>query len=123
MKEFFQKVTRKFYYASKGIWITVREEKSLWTDIIFAIIVIALGIWLKIDRIEWSIIIISISLVMGFEILNTSIEALVDMISFQYNLKVKKIKDIAAGATLLVSIAAVIIGCLIFIPQIIDKFQ
>jgi diacylglycerol kinase len=58
-----------------------------------------------------------IFLVLGFEIFNTAIEALVDMVSFQYNIKVKKIKDISAGATLAVTIGAVIVGLIIFIPH------
>jgi diacylglycerol kinase len=60
------------------------------------------------------------SIVIAFEVLNTAMEALVDMIAFEYNLKVKKIKDIAAGATLVVSLFAIVVGLLVFVPVIID---
>jgi diacylglycerol kinase len=56
----------------------------------------------------------------SIEIMNTAIEATVDTISFQYNVKVKKIKDIAAGATLIISIGSTITLFLIYVPKIID---
>jgi len=50
--------------------------------------------------------------------MNTAIEYLVDVVSFEYNIKAKKIKDVAAMATLFVTIIAVIIGLLVFVPAI-----
>ncbi len=120
MKKFIKKTQRKFLYALIGLWVTVKEEKSLLTHILITAVVIGLGIWVKLSITHWTILIITIAMVMGFEVLNTAMEALVDMISFQYNLKVKKVKDIAAGATLLVAIAAIIVGLLIFIPEFKD---
>ena len=120
MKKFIKKTQRKFLYALIGLWVTVKEEKSLLTHMLITTIVIGLGVWVKLSLTNWSILVITIAIVMGFEVLNTAMEALVDMISFQYNLKVKKVKDIAAGATLLVAIAAVIVGMLIFIPEFKD---
>ena len=120
MKWFLRKFANKFSYAIKGIWITIREEKSIWVHFLASAIVIGLGVWLDLSLIQWSIVSLAIGLVIGFEVFNSAIEALVDMISFQYNLKVKKIKDISAGATFFVTIIAIIVGCLIFIPKIID---
>ncbi|NQZ29007.1 MAG: diacylglycerol kinase family protein [Mycoplasmatales bacterium] len=120
MKKIIKKTQRKFLYALIGLWITIKEEKSLLMHIFITTIVVGLGVWVKLSLINWSILIITIAIVMGFEVLNTAMEALVDMISFQYNLKVKKVKDIAAGATLLVAIAAIIVGMLIFIPEFKD---
>ncbi len=120
MKKFIKKTQQKFLYALIGLWVTVKEEKSLLTHIFITSIVVGLGIWVKLSLTHWAILVITISIVMGFEVLNTAMEALVDMISFQYNLKVKKVKDIAAGATLLVAIAAIVVGMLIFIPEFKD---
>ncbi len=120
MKKFIKKTQQKFLYALIGLWVTVKEEKSLLTHIFITMIVIGLGVWVKLSLTNWAILVVTISIVMGFEVLNTAMEALVDMISFQYNLKVKKVKDIAAGATLLVAIAAIVVGMLIFIPEFKD---
>jgi diacylglycerol kinase len=57
-------------------------------------------------------------MVIGFEMLNTAIEYLVDIVSFEYSIKAKKIKDVSATATLFVTIIAIIIGLLVFIPAI-----
>ncbi len=120
MKKFIRRTQQKFLYAIIGLWVTIKEEKSLLSHMLITCIVIGLGIWVNLSMINWSILVITISTVMGFEVLNTAMEALVDMISFQYNLKVKKVKDIAAGATLLVAIAAIIVGLIIFIPELRD---
>jgi diacylglycerol kinase len=62
-------------------------------------------------------------MVIGFEILNTAIEYLVDVVSFEYSIKAKKIKDVSAAATLFVSLISVIIGLLVFIPAITTYFS
>ena len=123
MKHFFEKLHQKFSYAIKGIYITIKEEKSMWFHIFSSLLVIIIGILLKLSFVEWSIILIMIGFVISFEILNTAIEAVVDMISFQYNLKVKKIKDISAGATLFVSIISLIVASILLIPKIIEYFN
>ncbi|CAM9141279.1 diacylglycerol kinase family protein [Mycoplasma marinum] len=120
MKKFLRRAQQKFLYAIIGLWITVKEEKSLVTHILITCLVVGLGIWVKLSLTHWAILVVVIALVMGFEVLNTAIEALVDMISFEYNLKVKKVKDIAAGATFLMAIAAIIVGLIIFVPEIKD---
>jgi undecaprenol kinase/diacylglycerol kinase (ATP) len=57
------------------------------------------------------------------ELLNTAIENLVDIIAFKYNYNAKKIKDISAAATLILTITSVIVGLIIFIPKIITVFS
>lgn len=101
----------------------VKEEKSLWVHLFTAIVVIIFGIICKLSPVEWTIIVFTIVLVIGFEIINTAIEYLVDIVSFEYNVKAKKIKDVAAMATLIVTIGALIIGLLIFIPQLTELIQ
>ena len=82
-------------------------------------IVIALGIFFKLSKIEWCIIIITIVMVISAELFNTAIETVVDMVSPQKNPQAKLTKDIAAGAVLTLAIGAVIIGAIIFIPKIV----
>ncbi|WP_237243884.1 diacylglycerol kinase family protein [Spiroplasma clarkii] len=79
-----------------------------------------MGIWLKISTIEWSILILTIGVVVGFEFVNTSIENFVDLLSFEYNIKAKKIKDICAAASIINAICSVAIGFLLFLPKLID---
>lgn len=108
-------------HALDGLKEAFDSEKNIKTQLIISVIVIAASLILKLNSIEWSIIIIMITLVLASELFNTTIEKLVDMFcQGEYNELAKKSKDISAGAVLLVSIGALIIGTLIFLPKIIN---
>lgn len=111
---------RKFYYAFKGIFSSLREEKSMIVHVIVSLIVIIFSLAIKINITSWPIIIITIGLVISLELINTAIENLVDMVSFKYNINARKIKDIAAAATLIVAIAAIVVSLLVFVPRIME---
>lgn len=115
-------LVKKFKYAFRGLGSAIKEEKSLVIHIIVSILVlIVAGIIHKYMSIyDWIILIVVIFLVIVMELVNTAIENLVDTVSFKYNIKAKKIKDIAAAATLLFAIMAIIVGMLIFIPKFIE---
>jgi undecaprenol kinase/diacylglycerol kinase (ATP) len=81
-----------------------------------AIIVTFLGFYFQIKRIEWIILVISIALVMAMEMVNTAIEAIVDLVSPNYHPLAKVAKDVAAGCVLVTAIASVIVGVLLFYP-------
>ena len=122
MKLLFKKIWRKWQYSITGLFTAIKEEKSLWSYFGAYIILIGLGIWVKLNFIEWSIVILTMFLTLSIEVINTALEAAVDAMSFQYNIKVKKIKDIAAGATLVITSGAVIVWLLIFIPKFMEGF-
>lgn len=83
-----------------------------------AVAVIIVGFTYNISAMEWMIVCINIGLVMGFEMLNTSIEKVCNLVHPQHHPFVKIIKDVAAGAVLVVAIAAAVCGAIIFIPKI-----
>lgn len=114
MIKWFKRAANKFSNAFRGLMVMIKEEKSLWVHFLTTIIVIVMGILSNLSFDSWIAIIFSIALVISFEIMNTAIEYLVDIVSFEYNVKAKKIKDVAAMATLVVTIAAMIIGILVF---------
>ena len=114
MINWFKRASKKFINAFRGLMVMIKEEKSLWVHLFATIIVIVLGILSNLELYSWIAIVFSISLVISFEIMNTAIEYLVDIVSFEYNVKAKKIKDVAAMATLVVTISAMIIGILVF---------
>ncbi len=120
MIDWFKRVGRKFTNALKGAIVILKEENSLWVHIFVAFIVIIFSIIFSLSSIEWALIIFSIGIVIGFEIINTAIEYLVDIVSFEYNVKAKKIKDVSALATLFVTFISIMIGLLIFVPKILE---
>lgn len=117
--EFLKRTFRKFSYAVRGFVLSLKEEKSLVVHSIFGIITLIVSAILQLSPIKWAIIIFLIGLIISSELMNTAIENVVDMVSFKFNFNAKKIKDVSAAATLVLAITAIIIGLLIFIPQIV----
>ena len=107
-----------FKYAFNGIISSIKKERNMKIHISIMILVILLGIILKIKKIEWIICIILFGLVISLEMINTSIEIVVDMVMPNKNENAKNAKDISAGAVLIVAITSLIIGLIIFIPKI-----
>lgn len=107
-----------FVYAWKGLRQAFREERNLKIHFSVAVIVIAAGLYFRITRVEWFVVLISIGLVIGFELMNTALENLADLITKERNPLVGKIKDIAAAAVLVVSIASAVIGLIVFLPYL-----
>ncbi|MEQ1798098.1 MAG: diacylglycerol kinase family protein [Lacibacter sp.] len=113
---------KSFQYALQGLLSAIRSEANLRFHIAAAVIVIALGFWLQIRTVEWCIVVLCIGAVFGFELVNTSIEQLCNHVTAEEHPSIKKIKDISAAAVLLVSFASAVVGLLIFLPKLIDKF-
>lgn len=116
-------IFRKFSYAFRGLFISLKEERSLVIHLIFATLAIVIGIILQLAPISWAILILTIGLVVSSELMNTAIENVVDMVAFKYNFNAKKIKDIAAAATLVLAVIAIIVGLLLFVPRIVTFIQ
>lgn len=112
---------KSFTYAYKGIKVAL-SQRNMKIHIACALLVISAGFMLHINSIEWCIISICIGLVITLEMINTAIEYIVDMISPEFNEKAGKIKDIAAGAVLVISIVAFISGILVFGKHIVALF-
>ena len=110
MKSFF----RSFIYALHGIWSGVADQRNLKFQLAIAVVVIGAGFYVSITSIEWCIILLCIALVIGLELVNTALENLVDLVTIERNPLAGKIKDIAAGAVLVVSVISLIIGLIIF---------
>lgn len=127
MKEEYKKINKKklknsFKYAIEGIESAFKTEQNLKIHFIVMAIVIVLGILLKINYIEWAICFLLFGFVITAELLNTAIEVTVDLAMPKKNDKAKLAKDIAAGAVLVSSIIAILVGIVIFLPKIINLF-
>lgn len=116
---------RKFKYAFKGLYFSMKEEKSLVTHIVISIIILIISglINEQMSTTDWAIIIIVIFIVIGVELINTAIENIADMVAFKFNYSARKIKDVSAAAALVFSLMAIIVGFLIYIPKFIIIIQ
>ena len=117
------KFFRSFKYALTGIATVFKEELNARVHLLAAMVAVVLGLVLKLAWFEWIVIIMAIGGVIAIELINTSIEALADLYSTDYNPNIKKIKDLAAGAVLVSAITALIVGLIIFLPKILMKLS
>lgn len=113
-----KKILNSFKYAFQGIATGIKKERNMLIHVSIMIIVILFGIILNISKLEWMICIILFAIVIAGELFNTAIETVVDMITLERNEKAKIAKDVSAGAVLILSIGAICIGLIIFIPKI-----
>lgn len=113
------KSIKSFSYAFNGLRVMFKEEFNSWIHLTIILIVVVSGFILGISINEWIYISLSIGLVFSLEIVNTAIEFLADFVSPDKHLAIKKVKDLAASAVLFASLAAFVIGIIIFLPKII----
>ena len=113
---------KAFGYARKGLIIFFKTEKSAWVHLATAIIVISASFFFQLSLTEWIAIVFAIGFVIVTEILNTSIEELVDMVQPDYHPMAGRVKDFGAAAVYISVITSVIIAGIVFIPKIIAFF-
>lgn len=109
---------KSFSYAWSGIKSVLKKEHNIWIHLFLTITAMLLGIVFKLTAAEWSALIIVTALVWMGELFNTCIEKIMDFSSTDFHPQIKLIKDMAAAAVLIASIAALIVGAIIFIPKI-----
>lgn len=110
MKAFLQ----SFVYAVRGIRTSLREQRNLKVQIVVALLTIGAGFYFRITATEWCLILLTIGLVIGLEMINTAIEKTIDLITTEWHPLAGKAKDMAAGAVLVASVIAVVIGIIVF---------
>lgn len=106
-----------FTNALRGIFETFRTERNFKIHTGCAVLAIALGTITRLSVSDWRWIALCITLVFAFELLNTALEAMVDLVSPTYHPVAKKAKDAAAGAVLVGAIFALLVGASIFLPK------
>ncbi len=108
------KTARSFRYAWHGVYLVIRFENNTRVHLLASVAAVALGILLSLNYVEWELILMQIGLVWAAETFNTALEKLVDLVSPEYHPLAGKVKDIAAGAVLVLSVQSVFVGGIIF---------
>lgn len=109
-----------FRDAFSGLIWALKTQPNFRIHLGLSICAILLGLLLSVSAIEMTIIVFTIILGLITEMLNTSIEAMTDLITTEYRANAKIAKDVAAGMMLLTAIGAVIIACFIFFPHLVS---
>ncbi|KZE68417.1 hypothetical protein AWM68_16195 [Fictibacillus phosphorivorans] len=118
-----RKLISSFMFAFAGIVSTFKTEQNFRIHAFISVIVISIAIALDFSSVKLIILFIVIGLVLALELINTAIENIVDLISPEYHLLAERAKDAAAGAVLVFSIFAVIIGILLFIEPLLNSIN
>lgn len=108
---------KSFKYAFSGIYFFYREEPHALVHTLAAVAAIGVSVYSDLSTSEWLWIILSIVLVFAFEMMNTALEVLANRVTTENDELIKKSKDISAGATLVVSIFAVVTAALVILPK------
>lgn len=104
-------------YALKGMWILFSSENSIKVQTCLSIGVMILGYIMGISATEWMFQIIAVALVIATEGMNTAVEKIANFVEPKFDERIGEIKDVAAGAVAIASLAAIAIGLVIYIPK------
>lgn len=111
-------VIDSFNYAVTGIITALKTEKHMKVHYGIALAVIIASLFFDFSKLEFLILLFAISLVIVSEMLNTAIEKSIDMITTDYHPLAKIVKDVAAGAVLIASLNALVVGYLLFFERL-----
>src|SRR5690606_29050503 len=110
---------KSFWFAITGLAHALNSERNMKLHFLALLIVcIAAGIT-RCSPIEWSLLILCFSVVIGLETMNTAIEKNCDMTTTYYSREIRMIKDVAAGAVFFSSLCSAVIGLIILLPKIL----
>jgi diacylglycerol kinase len=109
-----------FRFALNGLLSLLKHEHNSRIHLLAAIVVIVMGIIMKLDHYEWSLLVIVIGIVFLTELLNSSFESLADLVDPEWNEMIMRAKDYSAAAVLIAATVALVVGGLIFIPKLLN---
>jgi len=111
------KVGKSFYYAGQGLRTSLKNEPNLRIHFLAATLALILGAVLKLSTYEWLLLTFTIFYVITLELLNTVLEAIVDLVSPEIKGYAKVAKDVSAAMVLLAAFMSIIVAMVLFIPK------
>jgi diacylglycerol kinase len=116
-----KKLSASFKYALTGIMYVLKHDQNLRIHVVIAALVLLIGMILHITTFELSILLVMIILVICAEMINSTIEQMVDLITTEHRKQAEIAKDVAAGMVLITAIGAVVVGILVLLPYILHS--
>ncbi len=108
-----------FQHAFAGLGHALRTQRNARIHVSIALVVVILGVALKLDPVEFAVLTLTIGFVFVSELFNTVVETAIDLVTEEYHPLARQAKDVAAGAVLASSIAAVVVGLLVLGPPLL----
>jgi diacylglycerol kinase (ATP) len=110
-----------FRHAFAGWWFVLRTQRNAWIHACATAAVLAVGLWLGLERHAWALLLLAIGLVWLAEFLNTALEAVVDLASPEAHPLARVGKDVGAAAVLIAALTAAAVGLLVLGPQLLAR--
>lgn len=111
-----------FKYAFNGIAYSVKNNQNIKVHIVVALVVLTVGFLVGLTRYETFAVALLIVLVISAEMINSSIEEVVDLLVNEHRKEAKNAKDVSAGMVLIIALFALVVGIFIFLPHILSLF-
>ena len=116
-------LVKTFRDAFTGLGYVVRTQRNARIHLSITLLVFAIAAWLRITAQDWAILVLTAALVWTSELINTALEAVVDLASPQEQPLARAAKDLAAGAVLIAALAAIVVGVLLLGPALLRKLM
>ena len=105
-------------HAGRGLIYTFRNERNFQVEVAIASLIVFLILWLPLSPLEQVAIVLTVTLVLALELINTAIERIIDILKPRIHPYARVVKDMMAGAVAVVALGACIVGAIIFLPYI-----
>lgn len=117
-------VFQSMKFALRGLALAMKSQRNFRIEFFIAIFVLLLAIYLKLSHIKIAIIVLTSGFMMFAELINTVVEFIIDAyFGNKYSILAKMAKDTSAGAVLLCAGTTVMIGIVLFLPELIDRYR
>jgi diacylglycerol kinase len=113
---------KTFKNALSGCWYAFTTQKNFIIHFIISLIVLLLALWLQVSYERFLFLVLAVFLGFTVEMVNTTVEKLVDLITEKYHPMAKIVKDLSAGVMLIVSVGIAVIGFLVIFPPLWRRF-
>lgn len=113
-------LNNSFKFAGRGITRVFLCERSFRLQLLCFVLTVIAGFIFRITGTEWIFIVLAGSMVLVTEMINTALEYAVDLVTEEYRILAEHIKNISAGAVLVASLLAVVVGLIIFVPYLLE---
>jgi undecaprenol kinase len=116
------RISKSFTYAFQGLHTALVQEPNFRIHLVFATCAMILGIVLGLSTLEWIVLVFTIFFVIILELLNTVLEAMVDLVSPDLKPAAKVAKDVSAACVLTAAFMSILVGLMLFVPKIVILF-
>ena len=106
----------------KGLIYAYKYEQSMLIHVFLTIVAVVMNILLKVTGVEWGITILILGVVLSSELINTAIEAAVDLVTLEIHPLAKIAKDCGSAATFVVTMLGIVICIIIYFPYFLKLF-